>query len=268
MDHYTHSEGWILDAMTINIEEGTLIYKATPRDVNSKSRVGVLEVRDGSLTSVKDVPISPRYLERRCGTCAVRRDAFRFNAAAYASVGGAHYIVFVGSSRTVNSDTGYYPSVFKIRAETSRIIDEVDGDEMYFDGDIPDRSQWMGKGGIDQVVHLLGRGHRRVRSLDAFAQRFLVLVLARQADANPRRRLAHGPFAAANLRTLHHVVAAVGLIFPTRLWALARRLRGLHGASQLWMAFQALRRHDPNAVACPVCLHVSRAAIRDGQIET
>ena len=141
MDHYTHSEGWILDAMTINIEEGTLIYKATPRDVNSKSRVGVLEVRDGSLTSVKDVPISPRYLERRCGTCAVRRDAFRFNAAAYASVGGAHYIVFVGSSRTVNSDTGYYPSVFKIRAETSRIIDEVDGDEMYFDGDIPDRSK-------------------------------------------------------------------------------------------------------------------------------
>ena len=59
MDHYTHSEGWILDAMTINVEEGTLIYKATPRDVNSKSRVGVLEVRDGLLSSVKDVPISP-----------------------------------------------------------------------------------------------------------------------------------------------------------------------------------------------------------------
>ena len=57
IDFFTHNEGWILDAMTINDEEGTLLYKATPRDVNIKSRVGVLEVRDGILTSIKDVPI-------------------------------------------------------------------------------------------------------------------------------------------------------------------------------------------------------------------
>ena len=98
IDFFTHNEGWILDAMTTNDEEGTLLYKATPRDVNIKSRVGVLEVRNGILTSIKDVPISPGYLERRCGTCATRRDAFRFNAATFASIDDAHYVIFVGIS--------------------------------------------------------------------------------------------------------------------------------------------------------------------------
>ena len=135
IDFYTHSEGWILDAMTINDVDGTLIYKATPRDVNSKSHIGVLEVQNDVLISVKDVPISPSYLGKRCTTCATRRDAFRFNAATSASIHGDQYVIFVGSSRTENSDASYYPSVLKIHAEASKINDGgVDGPEMYFDG--------------------------------------------------------------------------------------------------------------------------------------
>ena len=114
--------------MTINDVDGTLIYKATPRDVNSKSHIGVLEVQNDVLISVKDVPISPSYLGKRCTTCATRRDAFRFNAATSASIHGDQYVIFVGSSRTENSDASYYPSVLKIHAEASKINDGgVDG---------------------------------------------------------------------------------------------------------------------------------------------
>eukprot|EP00982_Pelagococcus_subviridis_P009061 30897-Pelagococcus_subviridis.AAC.23 len=135
---YSHSylqggtEGWILDAMAVNEAEGTLVYKATPKDIATKSRVGILKVQGGSLVSIVTKQIVPSYLQTTCSSCVDRRDAFRFNAATYASVNDEGTIIFAGSSRLEPSDTAYFPSLFKIKASTTGF--SGDGDEMYFDG--------------------------------------------------------------------------------------------------------------------------------------
>ena len=76
--------------------------------------------------------IVPSYLQTTCSSCVDRRDAFRFNAATYASVNDEGTIIFAGSSRLEPSDTAYFPSLFKIKASTTGF--SGDGDEMYFDG--------------------------------------------------------------------------------------------------------------------------------------
>ena len=129
------SEGWILDAMAVNEANGKLIYKATPRDINTRSRVGVLQVSDGALESVLSEQMAPSYLRLTCSSCFNRRDAFRFNDATYGKDADEDVIIFVGSSRLGPSDISYYPSIFKYKADTvGGSGDGVDGDEMYFDG--------------------------------------------------------------------------------------------------------------------------------------
>lgn len=139
----TDAEGWILDAMAVNEAAGTLIYKATPRNINTKSRLGVLQVQNGALVSILSEDMAPSYLRSICRDCFNRRDAFRFNAATYAtvtvnSVSNDNIIIFVGSSRLGPSDSSYFPSIFKFKADTlGGSGDGVDGDEMYFDGRVP-----------------------------------------------------------------------------------------------------------------------------------
>lgn len=139
---YTYTsdtEGWILDAMAVNEANGKLVYKATPRDVNTRSRVGVLQVVEGALVSVLSEQMAPSYLRSTCSSCFARRDAFRFNAATYGKDDDEDIIIFVGSSRLGPTDTSYYPSIFKFKADTvGGSGDGVDGDEMYFDdGRVP-----------------------------------------------------------------------------------------------------------------------------------
>ena len=130
------SEGWILDAMAVNAANGRLIYKATPRDIYKRSEIGVLHVDNGALVSVSSEQIAPDSLAISCPECSIRRDAFRFNDATYGKSNNDDVIIFVGSSRIVNSDLDYYPSIFKIKADIL-VGNGVDGDEMYFNGNIP-----------------------------------------------------------------------------------------------------------------------------------
>lgn len=136
-----NSEGWMVDAMAVNAANGTLVYKATPRDVNTRSRVGVLRVEGGALVSVLSEELAPSSLLSMCGaSCVDRRDAFRFTDATYGKDNNdVDVVIFVGSSRVNSSASSfeYYPSIFKVKfpADTVNVSGGgVDGDEMYFNG--------------------------------------------------------------------------------------------------------------------------------------
>lgn len=132
--------GWILDAMAVNEADGTLVYKATPKDVDTKSRMGILNVVGGALVSVTTRELTPSKLLAQCidGSCSNRRDTFRFNAAVYARVNGANVVMFVGSTpQKLITETfiRYYPSIFKVNMDTAMSsMGGIDGDEMYLDG--------------------------------------------------------------------------------------------------------------------------------------
>ena len=134
---YTYEPGdgnnWTLDAMAVNPHEGTLIYKATPKNELMKSIVGILHIQDDSLVSSTRAELTPPILTSTCESCANRRDAFRFNSATFSRSGDENSVIFVGSSRLEgDSDEGYYPSILKLSADALTFSGE--GAEIYFNG--------------------------------------------------------------------------------------------------------------------------------------
>jgi len=122
--------------MAVNEAAGTLVYKATPKDVSTRSEVGVLRVEGGALVeAVTPVPLAPSYLQSKCNQCFGRRDAFRFNAASYTKAYDVNVyndvVIMVGSSRLGGTDNNYFPSILKLKADTVGF--SGDGEEMYFD---------------------------------------------------------------------------------------------------------------------------------------
>ena len=114
---------WTLDAMTVNQNEATLLYKMTPKDAGTKSIVGILQYNEQSesLSSVKSFEISADLMSETCESCLNFNDAFRFTAAAFSA--DHNTAIFVGSSRIARIEEGsefmYFPSIFKLDATES-----------------------------------------------------------------------------------------------------------------------------------------------------
>ena len=133
---------WTLDAITVNQNEGTLLYKMTPKDAGTKSVVGILKYdeQSGTLASVKSFEISADLMLRTCESCLNFNDAFRFTAAAFSA--DHDTAVFVGSSRIEEGgEFTYFPSIFKLDAMESSFNGA--GEEIYFNGaNNSDAARW------------------------------------------------------------------------------------------------------------------------------
>lgn len=135
---------WTLDAITVNQNEGTLLYKMTPKDAGTKSVVGILKYdeQSGTLASVKSFEISADLMLETCESCLNFNDAFRFTAAAFSA--DHDTAIFVGSSRIRIEEGGeftYFPSIFKLDAMESSFNGA--GEEIYFNGaNNSDAARW------------------------------------------------------------------------------------------------------------------------------
>ena len=123
-------DGYILDAMGTDPNNGIVVYKASHEDGVSS---GVLGILGSTLVSRGELTLQPSLLASKCASCATAPDALRLETSISYSdtVVAVNYVIFAGSALLDDVNGIYYPALFKVNTAPSTLTG--DGVEMYLD---------------------------------------------------------------------------------------------------------------------------------------